>query len=285
MTVLEVIQRSSEFLTRKGVDSPRLQVELLLAHVLELPRLQLYLNFERPLTDAEADRLRGLVHRRGRREPLQYLLGEAAFCGRDFTVTPDVLIPRPETEGLAELAWQWLAAHRSADPRVLDYGTGSGCLAVTLALEHPPARIHALDISPEALEVARANAARHGVAERVHFVDGEGMGALPAELVFDLIVANPPYIPSAEIAELQAEVRENEPRQALDGGPDGLRFIRELAGGSSRLKPGGRLMLEFADGQEQAAAAVFTEAGWAVNNIVPDLSGTPRILVADARPA
>lgn len=285
MTVLEVIQRSAEFLARKGVDSPRLQVELLLAHVLKLPRLQLYLNFERPLTDPEADRLRDLVQRRGRREPLQYLVGEAAFCGRDFAVTPAVLIPRPETEGLAELAWQWLAAHRPTNAQVLDFGTGSGCLAVTLALEQPSAEIHALDICPDALEVARSNAARHDVAARVRFVEGEGLGALPAGLAFDLVVANPPYIPSAEIAGLQPEVRDHEPRQALDGGPDGLRFIRELAGGLTRLKPGGRLMLEFADGQEEAAAAVLIEAGWIVDKIAPDLGGTPRILVADARSA
>jgi release factor glutamine methyltransferase len=285
MTVLEVIQRSTEFLTRKGVDSPRLQVELLLAHVLKLPRLQLYLNFERPLTDSETERLRDLVQRRGRREPLQYLVGEAAFCGRDFAVTPAVLIPRPETEGLAELAWQWLAAERPDNARILDFGTGSGCLAVTLALEQPSAEIHALDISPKALEVAQSNAARHGVRDQLHFVEGEGVGALPDGPAFDLIVANPPYIPSAELADLQPEVRDHEPRQALDGGPDGLRFIRELAGALPRLKPGGRLMLEFADGQENAAAAVFTEAGWSVNHIAPDLSGTPRILVADGPPA
>jgi len=285
MTVLEVIQRSTEFLTRKGVDSPRLQVELLLAHVLELPRLQLYLNFERPLTNPEADRLRDLVQRRGRREPLQYLVGEAAFCGRDFAVTPAGLIPRPEPESLAELAWQWLSTHRPAGAQVLDFGTGTGCLAITLALQQPSAEITALDISPEALDLARANAARHAVAKRVHFVEGEGLGALPDGLAFDLVGANPPYIPSAESAELQPEVRDHEPRQALDGGPDGLRFIRELAGGLARLEPGGRLLLEFADGQEDAAAAVFAGAGWVVNHITPDLSGTPRILVADAPPA
>lgn len=282
MTVLEVIQRSAEFLARKGVDSPRLQVELLLAHVLELPRLQLYLNFERPLTGAEADRVRGLVQRRGRREPLQYLVGEAAFCGRDFAVTPAVLIPRPETEGLAELAWQWLAANRPAEARVLDFGTGSGCLAVTLAVQHPHAEVWALDVSPVALEVARANALRHSVGDRLRFVEGEGLGALPDDLAFDLIVANPPYIPSVDIADLQPEVRDHEPRLALDGGHDGLRFIRELAGGLDRMKPGGRLMLEFADGQEDAAGAVFTQGGWGVNAIAPDLSGTPRILVAEA---
>jgi release factor glutamine methyltransferase len=279
VTVLEVIQRSAEFLARKGVESPRLQVELLLAHVLKLPRLELYLNFERVLTEPELDTLRDLVKRRGRREPLQYLTGEAAFCGRDFRVTPAVLIPRPETEELAERAGQWLEA-RGTRAGVLDFGTGSGCLAVTLALRLPGCPVWALDVSEAALAVARENAARHGVTERIRFVQGEGLGALPPEPRFAAFVANPPYIPDGDLAGLPPEVRDFEPREALAGGPDGLRFMRELAGGGDRLQPDGRLFLEFGDGQEDAVAALFREAGWAIEAIERDLRGTPRILVA-----
>lgn len=283
VTVLEVIQRSTEFLARKGVESPRLQVELLLAQVLAMPRLQLYLNFERRLNPGEIDALRGLVKRRGQREPLQYLTGQAAFCGFEFAVTPAVLIPRPETEGLAERAWTWLERAGEGPKLALDFGTGSGCLAITLALKCRTLNVRALDASPEALAVAQLNAARHGVQDRVRCVEGEGWGALPEADRFDLVMANPPYIPSREIATLEPEVRDHEPRLALDGGPDGLRFVRELAGGRSRMRDGGRLFLEFGDGQETSVARVFGDAGWAIEAIEPDLSGTPRILVA--RPA
>lgn len=288
MTVLEVIQRSAEFLSRKGVDSPRLQVELLLAHVLRLPRLQLYLNFERALTPGELDPLRELVRRRAAREPLQYLVGSVDFCGLEFIVTPDVLIPRPETELLAEKAWKHLdqLPAVAAAPVVLDFGAGSGCLAVTLATHHPGAVIHAVDLSAPALEIARANAARHGVGHRLRFHLGDGLAPLPADARFDLIVANPPYIPTGEIPGLQPEVRDHEPRQALDGGADGLDFIRRLASEApGRLRDGGRLMLEFGDGQEQAVEALFRTAGWSEVAVDNDLTARPRMLVASWRPA
>src|SRR5687767_2938267 len=162
MTVLEVIQRSAEFLARKGVDSPRLQAELLLAHVLQLPRLKLYLDFERRLSDSEADRVRDLIKRRGEREPLQHILGSTSFCGFDIAVSPDVLVPRPETEMLAEMAWEYLQK-RGGEPVVLDYGTGSGCITIALAAHCLSARIHALDVSEKAIAIARANAARRNI--------------------------------------------------------------------------------------------------------------------------
>ncbi len=283
MTVLEVIQRSSEFLGRKGVESPRLQVELLLAHVLGMPRLELYLNFERTLSDAELETLRELVMRRGRREPVQYLVGTAAFFGRDFKVSPATLIPRPETEGLVERAVLWARSTPREKLTILDYGTGSGCLAVTLAAELPTCAVWGLDACGEALEIAASNAATHEVAQRIRFIEGEGLGALPDALVFDLVVANPPYIPSAEIATLEPEVRDYEPRLALDGGPDGLRFARELAGGIRRISDQGCLCLEFSDGQESDVAGIFEAEGWIVDAVEPDLSGTPRILVARPR--
>ena len=279
VTVLEVIQRSSEFLGRKGVDSPRLQVELLLSHVLQLPRLKLYLNFEKSLTEPELDRVREMVKRRGDREPLQHIVGSTSFCGFEFAVNRDVLIPRPETEQLAEKAWQQLGKQASA--KVLDYGTGSGCLAVTIALKCPSAEIHAVDISEPALEVARKNSATHRVTERIHFYACDGFSGLSSDLQFDLIVGNPPYIPSEDIPHLQPEVRDFDPKTALDGGADGLDFYRRLASEApQRLRPHGVLLLEFGDGQEKSLSAMFSKAPWSAATIAPDLSGRPRILIA-----
>jgi release factor glutamine methyltransferase len=281
MTVLEVIQRSTEYLAKKGVESPRLQIELLLAHVLGLPRLQLYLNFERPLTEADLATLRELVRRRGEREPLQHLTGSVSFCGFEIVVNRDVLIPRPETELLAELAWQFLATLNPQPSTVLDFGTGSGCLAIAIAAKCPTAVVHALDVSSAALAVARANAARHGLDGRVHFFAGDGLGALPAGARFDLLVANPPYIPTAELATLSPEVRDFDPQLALDGGADGLDWVRRLAAdGGAFVEPAGRLMLEFGDGQGPAVEAAFAARGWGTERLVADLSGRERFLIA-----
>jgi release factor glutamine methyltransferase len=305
VTVLEVIQRSSDFLARKGVDSPRLQAELLLAHVLQTPRMKLYLNFERPLTKSELETLRGLVKRRGEREPLQHIVGLTSFCGLEIAVNRDVLIPRPETELLAEEAWKFLLAASGGNtgpefpsprsspldgrgegvnrpsPVVLDFGTGSGCLALAIAVKCPQAVVHAIDISEAALELARENALRLGLAERVLFHAGDGFNALPDGAGFDLIVSNPPYIPSAEIETLQQEVRDHDPQLALDGGMDGLDFYRRLAVEAvPRLKPGGKVMLEHGDGQGDAVAKLLTQHGWTVESVLKDYSGRGRILIA-----
>ena len=284
MTVLEAIQRSAEFLTKKGVDSPRLQAELLLAHVLKLPRMQLYLNFQRELTPAETEALRGLVRRRGLREPLQQITGSTCFCGLEIAVSRDVLVPRPETELLAERAWQFLQALpglSTAPPAVLDFGTGSGCLAIALAAQCPAAQIWAVDISPAALEMARQTSRQHGCLDRIQFLAGDGFGALPTAAAFDLILSNPPYIPSHEIAGLQPEVRDFEPRQALDGGADGLDYYRRLAAEAApRLRPSGRLMVEFGDGQAEALRGIFAAQKWVVEAIQEDYTQRPRILVA-----
>ena len=284
MTVLEVIQRSTEFLQRKGIDSPRLNVELLLGHALKVPRLRLYLDFERQLTDSQLDAIRELVKRRAGREPLQHIVGSTSFCGLELIVNPDVLIPRPETEVLAERAWQFLRA-RSREPAgpltALDIGTGSGCLAIALAHHVPGAQIDAVDLSEAALAVARENAARHQVLDRVHFFHGNGFAPIPAEKRFDLVVSNPPYIPSSEIAHLAPEVRDHDPRLALDGGADGLDVLRRLAvEAPAYLKPGGGLMCEFGDGQGEAVSRLFSVQQWVVEMVVPDLSGRARILVA-----
>ena len=289
MTVLEVIRRSSEFLARKGVESPRLQVELLLEKTLGMPRLKLYLNHELVLMEAQLAVMRELVARRGAREPLQHLTGATSFCGFEIAVGPEVLVPRPETELLAELAWQHLQdrvsrAPAGFAPRVLDFGTGSGCLAIAIAGKCPSAVVDALDCSEAALARARENAAKNQVAERVALHAGDGFAALPPGRLFDLIVSNPPYIPTAEIEGLQPEVRDHDPRQALDGGPDGLDFYRRLAREAAEfLAAEGRLMMEIGDGQEAGVARLLEEADWEVESVRRDDAGRPRIVIACRR--
>ncbi len=281
VTVLDVIQRSTEFLARKSVDSPRLQIELMLAHVLGMPRLKLYLSFERTVSETELAILRELVRRRGNREPVQHIIGTVSFCGHELAVNRDVLIPRPETELLAEQCWSWLERKESESPRILDIGTGSGCIAVAVAARCPKAKVTAVDISSAALEVARSNATRHGLADRIVFLHGDVFVPLLQDARFDLIVSNPPYIPTAEIARLEPEVRDYEPRVALDGGGDGLVFGRRLAAEApAHLESGGWLAVEFGDGQAGELEACFTSAGWTVESVVADHQDRPRILIA-----
>jgi release factor glutamine methyltransferase len=284
VTVLEVIQRSAEFLSKKGVESPRLQVELLLAHLFQMPRMKLYLNFERVLTEAELEKLREFVKRRANREPLQHITGTANFCGLEFLVNRHVLIPRPETELLAECAWKFLeqrVKEKSAAPNALDFGTGSGCLAVTLTKKCPAAEIHALDISTEAIEVAQENATRHEVFARIKFHHGNGFAAFSEKIKFDLIVVNPPYIPTDEITTLEPEVRDYDPRSALDGGADGLEFYRLLAKESQEwLVADGRLMSEFGEGQAESIRRIFEEQNWIVEAIERDYTQRERFLIA-----
>jgi release factor glutamine methyltransferase len=302
VTVLEAIQKSADFLAKKGVESPRLQAELLLAHLLKMPRMNLYLNFERALTAAETDVLRGFVKRRGQREPLQHIIGTTSFCGLEMAVNRHVLVPRPETELLAELGWQFLSTLNLQPSTALDVGTGTGCIAIALAVKCPNAKITATDISAEALALARENAERNGVADRIEFLQGDGLTALakrwgerPREpekksqiglsgsspQPFDLIISNPPYIPSAEIATLQPEVRDFDPRVALDGGADGFDFFRRLAVEAKPfLKLDGRIMLEFGDGQVEAIRKIFEAEKWIVEAVKEDYSQHARILIA-----
>lgn len=281
MTVLAIIQRSTDFLAKKGVESPRLQIELLLAHVLKMARMKLYLNFERVLTEPELEQLRGLVRRRAEREPLQHILGTTSFCGLEIMVNGDVLIPRPETEILAERAWSFLSSAGHPAPVFLDFGTGSGCLALAVGMKCPSAEIYALDISGAALAIARENAAALGLAGRIQFHEGDGFASLPAGLRFHLVASNPPYIPSGEIEGLEPEVREHDPQLALDGGVDGLDFYRRLAAEAGpRLWPGGKLMAEFGDGQAEAVGKIFSHRGWVVEAVERDYSRRERFLIA-----
>ena len=281
MTVLEAIQKSSDFLAKKNVESPRLQTELLLAHLLKLPRMKLYLNFERVLTPAETDSLREFVKRRGQREPLQHITSSTSFCGFEIGVNRHALVPRPETEMLAELGWQFLSTLNPQPSTALDFGTGTGCITIALAAKCPNAKVAALDVSPEALKLAKKNAAANKVTEQIEFLQSEGFATLPKDKSFDLIISNPPYIPTAEIAALQPEVRDFDPRGALDGGPDGLDFYRKLAAEAKLfLKPDGKIMLEFGDGQAEAVKNIFEAQKWIVEAVREDYSQHARILIA-----
>jgi release factor glutamine methyltransferase len=281
VTVLEIIRRSSEFLEKKGVESPRLNIELLLAHALKMPRLKLYLNFERVLNETELNQVREMVKRRAAREPLQHITGSTSFCGLEMKCSRAALVPRPETELLAERAWQFLSTLNSQPSTALDLGTGTGCIVIAIAKKSPGTMVHAVDVSEEALLLARENAALNGVADRISFHHDDAFSALPTASSFDLIVSNPPYIAAEEIATLQPEVRDFDPRLALDGGVDGLDFYRRLAvEAPAFLKPHGKLMLEFGDGQETALAKLFFDEKWIVEEIVADYSSRPRILIA-----
>ena len=293
VTVLEVIQRSTEFLAKREVDSPRLQTELLLAHLLNMPRMKLYLNFDRALTDAELDGFRELIKRRGQREPLQHITGSTSFCGLEMTVNRHVFVPRPETELLAERGWEFLNQLQTQErPQsdtnqplsALDFGTGSGCLSITLAVKCPAVQVAALDISADALATAKQNAIRHGVVDRLNFIQADGFQTLPTETRFDLIVSNPPYIPTAEIEILAPEVRDHDPRPALDGGPDGFSMFRRLAVEAGPfLKTNGKMMLEFGDGQEKMLPELLEKQNWIVERILSDYTQRPRLLIARRR--
>ena len=265
MTVLEAIQKSTEFLAKKGVESPRLQTELLLAHLLKMPRMKLYLNFDRVLTAPETDGLREFIKRRGQREPLQHIVGSTSFCGYEIAVSRHALIPRPETEILAELGWKFLSTRNLQPSTALDFGTGTGCIAIALAAKCPNAKITALDVSPDALALAKQNALQNQVAERIEFLHGDGFAALTATTLFDLLVSNPPYIASAEIETLDPEVKDFDPRGALDGGADGLDFYRRLAVEAKPfLKVDGKIMLEFGDGQADDIKKILETEKWVV---------------------
>ena len=282
MTIRTAIQSHEAFLASKGVESPRLQVELLHAHLLKVPRLRLYLDLDREVSQAESRQLEALVQRRAERVPLQHLVGTVSFNGLELEVSGDVLIPRPETEILAQLAVQRLSALKKSAPVALDFGSGSGCLAIALAVGVPGVTVRAIDCSEAALAVARRNAQRHGVADRIRFHHGDGFAALPETTQsFDLLVSNPPYISSDEIATLDPEVRDHDPRLALDGGEDGLDFYRRLAAEAPGfLQPGAPVLLEFGDGQENDLRRLFSGSGWMFEAIENDLSGRPRIVIA-----
>jgi release factor glutamine methyltransferase len=272
--------------------SPRLDAELLLASALGVPRVELLRDPARALLTDEAGRFEELLARREAREPVAYILGRRAFRAIDLEVTPDVLIPRADTETLVDVALEALAAMPIAgpdpedEPLALDVGTGSGCVALALATEDPFVRLVATDVDPGALAVARRNGVRLGLARRVEFVLSD-LFADVGERPFDLVVSNPPYIPADEYVALEPNVRDYEPRLALYGGVDGLDFYRRLIPGAALLlRPGGTLALEVGAGQADAVAGIIDAArAYETPERRSDLSGVPRVVFARRRGA
>lgn len=274
-TVLDLIRWGADYFREKGIDSPRLTIELLLCHVLQLRRVQLYTDFERPLGKDELATLRSMVIRRVEHEPLQYIVGTADFYGRAFIVTPDVLIPRPETELLVDRVVRH--GKDRGTLRCLDIGTGSGCIPTTCAIQLPASQWLATDVSTAALEVARRNAEHFGVQARVTFLRHDVLEqTLPGR--FDIITMNPPYIAKADVATLDAEVRDYEPHGALTDDSDGLSFYRRIASIlSEHLHDDGVLFMEIGFGQADDVRRLMTEGGWQVD-VIDDLSSIPRIV-------
>jgi release factor glutamine methyltransferase len=273
-TPLKLLGWTQAFFARQGIDAPRLTAELLLAHALGCDRVRLYLDFDKPLGDPELTRFRELVRQRADGEPTAYLTGVREFFGHRLAVDRRVLVPRPETELLAEAALASLPQAGCA----LDLGTGSGALAIALKLGRPEARLTAVDLSADALAVARANATALGAA--VTFLEGDLFDPLPAGSRFDVVVSNPPYLPAADLSLLPAEVR-REPRVALDGGPDGLAVLRRLVRAAPAfLSPGGALLLEMHESHLEALPALCRSAGFASAEARRDLAGRPRLTIA-----
>jgi release factor glutamine methyltransferase len=253
-TVLKVLNWTKSYLADKGIENARLESEWMLCEALGLDRVGLYVNFDRPMSVPELTRFREMVARRAKREPLQHILGSQEFMGLDFGVSPAALIPRHDTEVLVEEALKHCPRART----ILDVGVGSGCVAVALARSIPTSRVFGVDSSPEALDVAAGNAARNGVS--LQLFDGS-MFEPVTEMRFDLIVSNPPYIATADIEALQPEVRDFEPRQALDGGIDGLDFYRAMVPAApAYLNDGGWLMFEVGVGQSRQVMRMFETA-------------------------
>jgi release factor glutamine methyltransferase len=306
-TVRRVIEWTTAHLQKHGSDTPRLDTEILLAYARGCRRIDLYTHFDDVLEEDERSVMRELVRRRAQAEPVAYLVGHREFFGLDFRVTPDVLVPRPDTETLVmellEVARMRVQspsppgrgaggegfaealtpkAESPGELRILDIGTGSGCIAVSAAVNLPAARVTAIDLSPAALEVARQNAELHHVSDRIRFLPGDLFAPLAAGEQFDIIACNPPYVTEGELAGLQSDVRLHEPRYALVGGADGLDVTRRLiAGTPPHLATGGHLLIEIAPEQAAPVRALLAAKGaYEEIEVVKDLPGRPRVVHA-----
>jgi release factor glutamine methyltransferase len=289
-TVRRILEWTTGYFTRKDVDAPRLSAELLLSHVLAAPRIKLYTEYERPLSDKELTQMRTLVQRAAEDEPIAYLTGRAHFFNLEFEVTRDVLIPRPDTETLVENVLQTVRHQPGLEsPRVIDLCTGSGCIAAAIAHHLTTATVLATDISPHAVAVARKNVERLGLSERVVVEEGDLFAPL-AHMVdaqpFNLNVSNPPYIRTSQIPELDRSVRDYEPVQALDGGIDGLMLHRRILDEApARLVPGGRVYLEIQFDQGDLAQEIARRHDALEDvRVLKDFGGRDRVLTASKKP-
>jgi len=284
-TVLRMIRFSAGYLDEKGVESSRLDAEHLLAHALETTRLQLYLEYDRPLTPDELDRYRPLLRRRAAREPLQYVLGQVGFRDLELATDPRALIPRPETEVLVEAVLEWAREEGRADLVAADVGTGSGCIALALATEGPMREVWAGDIAAPALALASENVERVDPPVPVHLHQGRGLTFVPGDVKLDVVVSNPPYVRDDEGASLAPEIRDHEPADALFAGADGLAVIRTLIREvGARLRPGGLLALEIGAEQGEAVTGLLEDSRVFIDvGLRADLAGRPRVITAVRR--
>jgi release factor glutamine methyltransferase len=281
-TILALIRWADERFKREGMATPRLDAEVLLAETLGTDRVGLYTHFDQPLQPDELTRFKDLIRRRLRREPVAYILGKREFWSLSFRVTPDVLIPRPETEALVAEALKILTSAEGRSFRILEIGTGSGAISIALAVELPAAKVVATDLSPKAIALAEENALRSGVRERVLFLLGDLFHPVEKEDAFDLIVTNPPYIPRGEFPSLMPEVRDYEPKVALDGGKDGLDYFRRvLPAVGDYLRPGGWFLAEIGVGQDpQIIKIAEKNPDLGSFGFAKDLSGINRVFKA-----
>jgi release factor glutamine methyltransferase len=278
VTVLQVLQNTADFFARKGIESPRLNIEHLLADALGKRRIDLYLEFDRTLSEKELAPLREKVQRRIDGEPLQYLLGSWDFFGRAFRTDERALIPRPETEILVEIALKVIRAQPSSRNRLLDVGTGSGVLAITLALECPSLSVVGSDVSPLALNLARENAEAQGMERRIDWIESDLLQSVTGP--FDFLVANLPYIPTAELPKLAPEVQ-RDPQRALDGGSDGLAVIRRLVQDAPKILTGGAfVILEVGFDQADRVAELMRAQKFRDISVENDYQGVRRFVTA-----
>lgn len=281
-TTRKLLAWTTENFEKKGIDSPRLSAEMLLAHVLGVQRIKLFMDADRPASDLERAAFRELVERAFKHEPVDYLVGHAPFFSLLFKVTPAVLIPRPSTETVVEHVIQHCRRTPGfRAPVIADICTGSGIIAIALAKQIEGCHVIATDISEDALAIAKENAMAHGVTDRIEFRQGNLLDALKSDRV-RYLVSNPPYISDAEFADVLPNVKDYEPHLALRGGPDGLRFIRTLiADAKNHIERPGQLVLEIADSQKTIAVELAQQAGLENPNVLADHEGLPRVLVAD----
>jgi len=280
LTVLESINLSAEYLNKKGIDSPKLNAELLLACILSCKRLDLYLSFDRPLKEDEIQNYRELLKRRASNEPLQYILGSVEFYGLEFKVNSSVLIPRQETEVLVESVIN--SADKEKEYNILDIGTGSGIIAVTIAKHLTGSRITALDISGDALAVAKINAELNGVFDRVSFIKADITNDNVFNDKFDIIVSNPPYISSSDYEELEPELRVYEPKFALTDYNDGLSFYRSIIGSAEKmLNTGKRIYFELGAGQSASVKEIMEQNKFSKIEIIKDYLGIDRVITGE----
>jgi release factor glutamine methyltransferase len=285
-TIGRVVRWATDDFKARGLSSPRLDAEVLLAYALGIERMRILVDHDRPLSPDELARYKELIRRRRTHEPVAYLRGEREFYGRTFRVDRNVLIPRPDTEALVDVALE-RTAPRSAFGRALDLCTGSGCVAITFARERPTWRVDAIDVSPAALAVARDNAHRLGAIWNVRWMTGDLFAPLTAARdVYELVTANPPYIPDEEVLTLDADVRDHEPRLALAGGADGLSLTRRIVDGAPQfLAPGGVLALEVMAGTSDAVSTLLDRRGYSAISVRRDYGGNDRVVSGISPPS